>query len=100
MEAVGIFIPAEMNTHLDYSLHPKLALQRKLNIIVYLNNNWQPDWGGQLGLWGNESSEALATSLPKSNLSLIEPLFLTRLVIVGMDCLILLCAQIPSIAKV
>ena len=25
----------KLNTHLDYSLHPKLGLQRKLNIIVY-----------------------------------------------------------------
>ena len=46
----------KLNTHLDYSLHPKLGLQRKLNIIIYLNSNWQPEWGGALGLWGNESS--------------------------------------------
>lgn len=45
----------KLNTHLDYSLHPKLKLQRKINIIVYLNSNWQANWGGSLGLWGNES---------------------------------------------
>ena len=47
----------KLNTHLDYSIHPKLGLQRKLNIIIYMNPNWQEDWGGTLGLWGNESSE-------------------------------------------
>jgi hypothetical protein len=47
----------KLNTHLDYSLHPKLGLQRKLNIIIYMNPNWQEDWGGALGLWGNESAE-------------------------------------------
>tara|TARA_B100000767_G_C19677009_1_gene497816 strand:+ start:272 stop:1066 length:795 start_codon:yes stop_codon:yes gene_type:complete len=46
-----------LNTHLDYSLHPKLQLQRKLNIIVYLSPDWKKEWGGSLGLWGNESSE-------------------------------------------
>ena len=46
----------KLNTHLDYSLHEKLELQRKLNIIVYLNPNWQENWGGSLGLWGNESA--------------------------------------------
>ena len=47
----------KLNTHLDYSLHPKLGLQRKLNIIIYMNPNWKEEWGGALGLWGNESSE-------------------------------------------
>ena len=47
----------KLNTHLDYSLHPKLALQRKLNIIVYLNSEWQSEWGGHLGLWNNESDK-------------------------------------------
>lgn len=47
----------KLNTHLDYSLHPKLGLQRKLNIIVYLNSNWRDEWGGSLGFWGNDSAE-------------------------------------------
>ena len=41
---------------MDYSIHPKLGLQRKINIIVYLNSNWEKEWGGNLGLWSNESS--------------------------------------------
>lgn len=48
----------KLNTHLDYSLHPKTRQQRKLNIIVYLNSTWQECWGGALGLWGNESDKA------------------------------------------
>ena len=47
----------KLNTHLDYSLHPKLGKQRKLNIIVYMNPNWKEQWGGSLGLWGNESAD-------------------------------------------
>lgn len=47
----------KLNTHLDYSLHPKLGLQRKLNIIIYMNPNWKKEWGGALGLWGNKSAE-------------------------------------------
>ena len=48
----------KLNTHLDYSLHPKTRQQRKLNIIVYLNSNWEEQWGGSLGLWGNDSDKA------------------------------------------
>lgn len=47
-----------LNPHLDYSIHPKLGLQRKLNLIVYLNTEWDEAWGGCLGLWGNESGAA------------------------------------------
>ena len=44
----------KLNTHLDYSLHPKLNLQRKVNIIVYVAKDWNPDWNGSLGLWDHD----------------------------------------------
>ena len=48
----------KLNTHLDYSLHPKMNLQRRINLIIYINRNWKTEWNGSLGFWGNESSEA------------------------------------------
>ena len=61
----------KLNTHLDYSVHPKLGLQRKLNLIVYLNSSWQEDWGGALGFWSNESAKKpgklVRQILPKFN---------------------------------
>jgi hypothetical protein len=45
----------KLNPHLDYSLHPKLGLQRKLNLIIYLSQDIKPEYGGHLGLWeGNQ----------------------------------------------
>jgi Rps23 Pro-64 3,4-dihydroxylase Tpa1-like proline 4-hydroxylase len=44
----------KLNVHLDYSLHPKLKLERRLNIIIYLSREWQSDWGGDLGLWSHD----------------------------------------------
>ncbi len=40
-----------LNPHLDYSIHPKLGLQRRLNIIIYLSYELKPNHGGFLGLW-------------------------------------------------
>jgi len=59
----------KLNTHLDYSIHPKLVKQRKINIIVYLNSSWDLSWGGGLGLW--EGDEKQPSRLSK----IIEPKF-------------------------
>lgn len=44
----------KLNVHLDYSIHPKLSLERKLNIIIYMTPNWMNDWGGNLELWSHD----------------------------------------------
>jgi len=48
----------KLNVHLDYSIHPKLKLQRHYNLIVYMTPNWDRNWGGGLELWShNEQTE-------------------------------------------
>lgn len=51
-----------LNMHLDYNVHPKLGLQRKLNIIIYLVKDWDPAYGGGLELWSHneETNQPLA----------------------------------------
>lgn len=44
----------KLNIHLDYSIHPKLKLLRKLNLILYLSEEWNPEWGGGLELWSHD----------------------------------------------
>lgn len=44
----------KLNVHKDYSLHPKTGAQRRLNLILYLTPDWQPEWGGGLELWTGE----------------------------------------------
>jgi len=46
----------KLNPHLDYSIHPKLGLQRKLNLILYLSSDWKEEYGGHLGLWSNDTN--------------------------------------------
>ena len=43
----------KLNIHKDYSIHPRVdpPKQRKLNLIVYLTEDWNPEWGGALELW-------------------------------------------------
>jgi hypothetical protein len=46
-----------LNPHLDYSIHPKIKLQRRINAIFYLTDDYKEEDGGHFGLWGNESPE-------------------------------------------
>jgi Rps23 Pro-64 3,4-dihydroxylase Tpa1-like proline 4-hydroxylase len=44
-----------LNLHLDYNVHPKLGLQRKLNLIIYLVKDWNTSYGGGLELWTHDA---------------------------------------------
>lgn len=38
--------------HLDYEKHPRLIdKQRRLNVIVFVNKEWEKRWNGDLQLW-------------------------------------------------
>ena len=60
-----------LNIHKDYSIHPRLKMQRKLNLIVYMSDDWDPSWGGGLELWSNDPE----TNKPKELVKTIEPKF-------------------------
>lgn len=47
----------KLNPHLDYNIHPKLGLQRKFNLLIYLTPNWNESWGGDFGLWNSKNNE-------------------------------------------
>lgn len=61
----------KLNTHLDYSIHPKLKLERRINLLIYVTPNWQDDWGGSLGLWQVNDAKNGPGKLVKS----ISPIF-------------------------
>jgi len=39
--------------HLDFNRHPKTGYHRRLNLLLYLNENWQEDWGGNIEVHKN-----------------------------------------------
>lgn len=60
-----------LNPHLDYSIHPKLGLQRKINIIIYLSSDLKDEHGGHLGLWNHDVSR----NAPGKLMNIIQPRF-------------------------
>ncbi len=41
----------KLNVHQDYSIHPKVGLERRINVIFHVEPMWQPYFGGHLELW-------------------------------------------------
>jgi hypothetical protein len=56
-----------LDIHIDYNLHPFEKKQRRLNFIIFLNKNWQKEWGGYLEFWNSSGTECVASIEPRFN---------------------------------
>jgi hypothetical protein len=45
--------------HADFNVHPVLRMQRRLNLLVFLNEEWSADWGGVLYLGARRETAVL-----------------------------------------
>jgi hypothetical protein len=61
-----------LNIHTDFSHHHyHKNWRRRLNLILYLNAGWQPDWGGAIELWDSRMRRCVAKVPPLFNQVLI-----------------------------
>jgi Rps23 Pro-64 3,4-dihydroxylase Tpa1-like proline 4-hydroxylase len=53
-----------LNVHTDFTMHRhKPTWRRRCNLIVYLNEDWDPNWGGAIEVW-NSSMDRCMGSMP------------------------------------
>jgi Rps23 Pro-64 3,4-dihydroxylase Tpa1-like proline 4-hydroxylase len=57
----------KLGIHADFNKHRKYDLDRRLNLLLYLNKDWREEYGGYLELWDREMTHCEAKVLPIFN---------------------------------
>ena len=60
-----------LDIHIDYNIHPLQKMQRRLNLILFFNENWNVQWGGSLELWDPGVKNCVQSILPILNRAVI-----------------------------
>jgi len=64
-----------LGIHADFRIHEQLHLNRRINMLIYLNKDWDKSYGGNLEVWNTRMTEAV---------DIVPPLF-NRCVIFNTD---------------
>ncbi|HPW85665.1 MAG TPA: 2OG-Fe(II) oxygenase [Chitinophagales bacterium] len=56
-----------LKMHVDFHKHKLTKLDRRLNILVYLNEDWKEEYGGHFELWERDMSKCAKKILPVFN---------------------------------
>lgn len=56
-----------LGVHADFNFYTRLKVYRRLNLLVYLNRDWQDAWGGHLELWDRAGQQCLTRIAPTFN---------------------------------
>lgn len=56
-----------LGIHADFNIHQKLRLRRRINVLVYLNKDWAPEYGGELELWTKDMKQKAVGVAPLFN---------------------------------
>lgn len=53
-----------LKLHSDFNNHIKHGWDRRINMLVYLNKDWDEAWGGDIQLWNRELTECVSRAYP------------------------------------
>ena len=56
-----------LGVHADFRINEQLHVQRRLNLLIYLNADWNDDWHGQLELWSRDMGRCVRKVSPLLN---------------------------------
>ncbi len=63
MQESGSFL----SIHADFNKHPDIHLHRRANGILFMNKQWDTEWGGNLEFWNKDMTKCEKSIFPKFN---------------------------------
>ncbi|HET6158079.1 MAG TPA: 2OG-Fe(II) oxygenase [Dongiaceae bacterium] len=60
-----------LNVHTDFNVHPSTGKMRALNLLLYLNPDWKPEYEGYLELWPASMDRCAQRIAPLQNRAVI-----------------------------
>lgn len=57
----------KLGVHADFNRDERLKLDRRLNLLIYLNKDWKEEYGGHLELWSQDMKTCARRVLPVFN---------------------------------
>lgn len=56
-----------LDIHADFNHHGKLNLERRMNVLIYLNKDWKEEYGGSFEIWNDDMTAKVAGFAPLFN---------------------------------
>jgi Rps23 Pro-64 3,4-dihydroxylase Tpa1-like proline 4-hydroxylase len=56
-----------LSIHADFNHHQIMNVERRLNLLIYLNPGWKEEYGGSFEVWTNDMSQKVAAFAPVMN---------------------------------
>ncbi|MFN3951369.1 MAG: 2OG-Fe(II) oxygenase [Thermaurantimonas sp.] len=60
-----------VDVHVDVNMNPEKGLWRRINLLIYLNKYWKPEYGGDLELWDVQMKNCVKKIPPMHNVAVI-----------------------------
>ena len=61
----------KLSVHADFMLNEVTRNFRRINLLIYLNENWMSEWGGSLQLWSDDMTRMVSEVEPIFNRAVI-----------------------------
>lgn len=53
-----------LSIHADFNRHGRMKVERRLNLLIYLNDDWDESYGGALELWDQDMTACKVAAYP------------------------------------
>jgi Rps23 Pro-64 3,4-dihydroxylase Tpa1-like proline 4-hydroxylase len=67
----NIYRGGKLGIHADFNKHESLNLDRRLNLLLYLNKNWKEEYGGHIELWDKDMNHCVIKHAPLFNRAVV-----------------------------